>query len=227
MDQGVAAMSAAKQIVEEVPHCIVSVVTGEVVLTSSPSCWAFGHGIRLANRLLFVAEEARRQVLISENATNRCSKAHHKFLPYYINGQEFFTLQSLGEGRLGVPVEPPFEPAPVVGMTPVVDEETNIVSYRPLTHSEMIKKLQSEAVVRGAATEKRLKEVYRTLDPGNVGWIGKQSVERWAQSSSCPYHLMPHDAKWIHEFLMQCCTLGEQRINFDEFYRLCLKLEQL
>ncbi|CUI15264.1 Hypothetical protein, putative, partial [Bodo saltans] len=194
--QATQAFTCTKMILEQVPHSIAAIATGSCTFVSAPYCWAFGTAIINAKDLLYIAQRERRRLIVTEAASDRCSKAHHRFLSITVDAHVYFTLQSLAEGRLGLEDDPTEGDIviPAVGMTPVIVPTSNVTTFRHMTHAELVEKSQAAAVVRGALTKEKIQEYYRQLDPANAGWVGKDTVVRWIKSGNSPYQLFePHE----------------------------------
>lgn len=227
--QATQAVTCTKAVVEQVPHSIASIATGSCTFVSAPYCWALGTALVEAKELVYVAERERRQLIITEAAADRCSKAHHRFLHISVDARAFYTLQSLGEGRLGLEDDPTEQDVvcPSIGMTPVIVPTSNVTTFRPMTHAELIERSQSAAVVRGALTKEKILEYFRQLDPGNAGWVGKDAVLHWIASGCSPYQLFePHETKQLQSWLAKQNAIGSKLLNFDEFASLCRRMEQ-
>jgi hypothetical protein len=217
------ACSAAKRIQETIPDAVVTLCRGQVVLSSSPTSWAYGSALRAAERLLFLAEDLRRPVLVTDDVYQRCSKAHHRFTTFSHDNVIFHTFLYLNEVRLPAAPEE-LEVAEYAGFEAVVNEEKNMITYRQLSNREVQMQMAEKAVVRGAATDAKMKDIFRELDKGNVGWVGKAQFRTWLAKDG-RFPLMPHDWKRIEGWLSKSNSLGEERISFQEFSVIFLKLE--
>ena len=217
------ACSAAKRIQESVPDAVVALCRGQVVLSSSPTSWAFGPGLRTVERLLFLAEDLRRPVLVTEDVYQRCSKAHHKFTTLSHDNVVFYTFLQLNETRLPMAHEE-LEMAEYAGYETVVNEATNVITYRQLSQKELQLQMAEKAVVRGAATNDKMKDIFREMDKGNVGWVGKAQFRAWLAKDG-RFPLMEHDLKRVDAWLSKSNSLGEERLSLQEFSMIFLKLE--
>lgn len=227
--QATQAFTCTKTILEVVPHSIAAIATGSCTFVSAPYCWAFGTAIIGAKDLLYVAERERRRLIVTEAASDRCSKAHHRFLSITVDAHAYLTLQSLGDGRLGLEDDPTEGdiPIPAVGMTPVIVPTSNVTTFRHMTHAELREKGQASAVVRGALTKSKVQEYYRQLDPANAGWVSKETVVQWIKASGSPYQLFePYEETQLRTWLSKQNAMGAKLLNFDEFTSLCHRMEQ-
>lgn len=227
---GTQAITAAKAIGEAVMFSIVAVATGSMSMVAAPHCWALGGALMDAKALVFLAEADRRSLIVTEKAMDRCSKAHHKFLNITIDAKVYYTLQSIGDARLGLGQDAETDDPEVPqysGLTAVITEGSNVTQYRTMTHQEHQDKLRGDAVVRGALTKNTALDYFRSLDPGNVGWVSKEAVKKWLLSGSGPYQLFEeYEMKGIVNWMAKHNAIGNQFLNFEEFSMLCLKLEQ-
>lgn len=228
---GTTAVTTAKNILAEVPHAIVAIAAGPVTHVSGPHCWALGDALRAAEQLVFLAETDRRSLIVTPSAMDSCSKAHHKFMNYTIDGVLYYTLQTIGDSRLGREQIAEEEVPQYMGYVAEVggrgEEAPNVIEYRPMSHKELIGKLQQDAVVRGALTTHGVEELFRTLDPGNVGWTGKEQLRKWLSSAACPYPLFDEvEAQQIHKWISGQNSFGSNLFSLEEFRSLCLKLQR-
>jgi hypothetical protein len=227
--QATQAFTCTKAILEQVPHSIAAIATGSCTFVSAPYCWAFGTAIVGAKELLYVAERERRRLVVTEAASDRCSKAHHRFLNITVDAHAYFTLQSLGDGRLGREDDPTEGdiPIPSVGMTPVIVPTSNVTTFRQMTHAELVARGQHAAVVRGALTKGKVQDYYRQMDPANAGCVSKDAVVLLIKSSSSPYQLFePYEETQLRTWLSKQNAMGAKLLNFDEFSSLCHRMEQ-
>lgn len=220
-------LSCAQTVVDSQRGVVVALCAGEVTVASSPLCGAFGGGMEDGSNLLRICEEARRPLVVTPGVYALCSKAKHRFAHFTIETELFYTLQQYEDTRLEVAAPPLVKeytvPRPCVPLDEVAPtsrpRDTKIREEAPPQGTKV------EPMVRGAVTEQRLKEMFRTLDVGNCGWISKDKF-RHMLVSSAQYPLFTHDLARVDEWLEAYNSLGETRLSFSEFCVIVLRLEQ-
>jgi hypothetical protein len=104
---------------------------------------------------------------------------------------------------------------------------SNVTTFRHVSHAELVERTQAAAVVRGALTKERIHEHYRSLDPANAGWVGKDTVVQWMKSGNSPYPLFEaYEETQLRTWLSKQNAMGSKLLNFDEFASLCRRMEQ-
>ena len=224
-------MAAVEEINANVPYSVQSVVVGDVTTVNAPYCTAFGPGLREGLNLLQHAEASRRPVMASGEAWERCDRARVLFQVFTVDLISFYTLQALGETRLEAAPEPPLIGSYVPGPEPEVHRHTGPTEMQlkeghRATAADLDAGRKGAAVVPGALTRAQLHRLFRQLDPGNVGWVGKARLKREIESNDAfPTFLL--DEKRLDHMLDRCNKLGDERLSFDEFAIVCLKLQQM
>ena len=218
----------AEKIYREIPFSIVGIHLGRCSMVSSPQLSAFGPAVRDAIRLAEFAESERRPMLLTPIVHDRTSKAVHQFTTFTIDNVRYYALRCVGEKRLPVPAPPVMgEVYDPTWMDPVPADRTNTIAhqYRGIDEQEE-QKVVREPLVKGALTMQEMKAMFRELDVGNVGWIGKAKF-RQAVEHSGKFPIFAHDLKKVDKWLQTHNKLGKERLSFEEFAIMCLKMEQM
>lgn len=215
-----AAAAAVDHIQRSVPFAVSAVVFDALCVVDSDTCTAYGPALAAAKELLFEAERLRRPVVFTDAAGERVNRARQPVTRFTAGTVNYFTLARLDQERLEAPPEPdlikPYNPPPEP------DDPAPSVDERAPTKADKV------AYVRGTRTSEDLAALFRTIDKGNVGWIGKAAFrDAVAKDPAFPKAVDELAVKSLDGWLARCNKLGAERLGFNEFAIVCLKLDAL
>jgi hypothetical protein len=211
----------ADSVYKRIPNSISATHIGTIATPLTNKISAFGPGIADTISLLHLAESCRRPMLCTPIVFDRVSKAVYPFNTFTVDNVRYYTLRVIGERRLAVPQKPMVEHhADSMAADPPASDYTNT-----LPQEELIAEVEREPLVKGALTRNEMLSIFRELDPGNVGWISKERFRKMiAESTRFP--VFNHDMKRVDSWLQKFNRIGRERLSFEEFAILCLRLEQ-
>jgi hypothetical protein len=205
-----------------VPFAVQALHAGDLVVVDSPDVLAFGPALDEVVALLHLAERLRRPVVLSHDAGERVNRARQPLESFTADNVNYFTLGHLGMERL----EMPPEPALIGAYNPPPEP----VEHEPAVHDAAADSTAARrsVYVRGARTNDDLIRLFRKLDKGNAGWVGKDAFRHAVATDEefprCPDELAENA---LRGWLDRCNKLGESRLGFNEFAIVCLKLDSL
>ena len=109
---------------------------------------------------------------------------------------------------------------------PELTAGSNKITYRKLQTVEQQQSWARDTPSGGAQRDREFLLLFRKMDPGNCGWIGKAAFRRFLLEGST-YTVFPHDAKKVDGWINAATAIGPDRMSFPEFSLICLKLDQL
>lgn len=216
---------AMEAIYQSVQYAVQALDVGSVTVLDAPHATALGSGLRRARQLVLNSETLRRPVMISETAAERCNRARQPLEVFTVDCVPFYTPLAVGESRLEVPPEPEligsYEPGPEPEEP--VDEDTARFKTRE-GGVDVDGKRKANAFVRGGLGHQELRRLFRKLDVGAVGWVGKDQF-RAAVATDDEFPRFLDAGNRLEQWLDRCNSIGDERLSFDEFCILCLRLQ--